>query len=130
MCRGGWEERSRARVLRERRPGFAQVEVHGVGRAAQERHHAISLPLAVADEEDALTEVDVGEVEPLALAHAEAGAVEQLQDGVAPLASVCMRIRMGHEPPGLLLMEHRAGHLPLSKGEGGADQRAITSVTT
>ena len=75
-----------ARSLQKLGPRPAQVDVEVDFGAAGEGHEPIPPPPAVADEERLLAPVGVDRVEPQALATANPGPVEKLQDRpVAPL---------------------------------------------
>jgi hypothetical protein len=64
-----------------------------------------------------LPELDVGEVEPLAFADAEADAVEELEDRTGALAARHVRIGMGEQAGGLRPVKDRRGQPP-PRGEG------------
>ena len=70
----------------EVRAAVSQVAAQRLGRVAPDRDDALLAALADASH-DALLEVDAGVVEPDRLADAEAGAVEELDEGA--VAQVC-----------------------------------------
>jgi hypothetical protein len=100
------EECALARVFHELEAAFTKVKVEGGDSLTGERHDAIFLSFAAPNEKKLLGEIDVGDVEPQTLAAAEAGAVEDLEDGAVAF-SVNARARgRVHEPARFRFREH------------------------
>jgi hypothetical protein len=103
------KERRFVRVAEQPRPGLAEVATDRLGGAADERDERVLLAFAFPDDEDALAELDVGQIQPLALADPEADAVEELKDGAAALAARGARIGMREQATRLCLVQDRPG---------------------
>ena len=83
----GEKERRFVRVAHQARTGVAEVAIDRLGGPPDERDEAVLAALAFADDEDALPELDVSDIQPLAFADAEADAVEEFEDGARALAA-------------------------------------------
>ena len=80
-------------------PRAGQVDGERFASPPRERDDPVLVPLAVADEQAPGAEVDVGEVEPHALAHPEPCPVEQLEDRAVSLPLHRSVVRHAHEAP-------------------------------
>ena len=73
------EERSLAGILEKPRTNLSKVEIKGRGGLASQGNDAVSLSFGVSNQKPSLLKVDVGDVEPYALASADSGSVEKLE---------------------------------------------------
>lgn len=106
------KQRRLVRLLHERWACVTDVDLQSIGGASEQRHDAILAAFAVADEEHPLPEVHVGEIEPLAFAHTQAGAVQQLEDRPTPHPAMGVRVGMRHQAARLLLVDRGARQQP------------------
>lgn len=83
-----WEEERRfVRVAQQLRAAVADVAIDGLGRATDERDDTVLPPLPFSDDEETLSQLDVGQIQPLAFPDPEAEAVEEFEDGAGALAA-------------------------------------------
>lgn len=110
------EERPLAGVVDELGARVPEVDIEGGHGPAHDGDDAVLPSLAEPDEELAAEKIHVPEIEPLALADADRGPVEKLEDGTVAFSPHCEGVRARDEPPRLGLIQEGARKL-LPRGE-------------
>jgi hypothetical protein len=99
------EERSFSGIVEKLRANLSKIEIEGEGGLAGEWNDAVSLSLRVPNKKPSLLEVDVTDVEPDALAPADSGPVEELENRSVAPPSPGARGGRFHQARGLALGE-------------------------
>jgi hypothetical protein len=90
------EERPFSGIVEKLRANLSKVEIESVRGAARQGNDAVSLSLGVPNEKPSLLEIDVGDVEPDALAAADSRSIEKLEKRAVALPSPGARGRCFH----------------------------------
>jgi hypothetical protein len=90
------EERSFSGIPEKLRANLSKVEIEGGGGLAGQGNDAVPFSLGVPDEKPSLLEVDVGDVEPDALAPTDSRSVENLENRTVSFPSPGARGRCFH----------------------------------
>jgi hypothetical protein len=95
------EERSFSGIVEKLRANLSKVEIEGGGSLAGQRNDAVSLTFGVPYEKPSLLEVDVADVEPDALAAADSGPIQNLENRAVSFLSPGARGWGFHQAGGL-----------------------------